>query len=180
MKGMIENDFELDPRDMLPYTYPEIRDLKKLRYQSVCLGSFIPWDARKQSKLIMNELGWTGDEVEGMPPQRYNYEKIECYMQGVRDYLKFLKRGYSRVTQMTALDIRKGLITKQEADKLIVEYEGRKPPSLELFLEYLDLSEKEFNEIVSKLVVPPFKPDFNQLNTSPKTKDFNTWFREEF
>lgn len=178
MKGMIEKDFDLDPRDLIPYSYPALRDLKKLRYRSVCLGSFIPWDVKAQSQLIMDELGWKGDEVEGMPPGLYPYEKIECAMQGVRDYLKFLKRGYSRVTQMTALDIRNGRIDKAEADKLVAEWEGKRPPSLELFLEFLDMSEGEFNDIVGKLVVPPYKPEFHTIQWAKKTPDFDRWYRE--
>ena len=178
MKGMIEKDFDLDPRDLMPYSYPPLRDLKRLRYQSVCLGSYIPWDAKRQSQVIMEELGWQGDQVEGMPPGLYSYEKIECHMQGVRDYLKFLKRGYSRVTQMTALDIRNGLMTKAEADQLIVDWEGKKPPSLALFLEYLEMTEEEFNGIVSKLAVPPFQPDFQYIQLGNKTPDFDKWYRE--
>jgi len=178
MKGMIDKDFDLDPRDLIPYSYPALRDLKQLRYRSVCLGSYIPWDVKTQSKLIMDELGWKGDEVEGMPPGLYRYEKIECAMQGVRDYLKFLKRGYSRVTQMTALDIRNNRLAKAEADKLVADWEGKKPPSLELFLEYLDMSEVEFNEIVSTLVVPPYQPDFQQIQWANKTPDFDRWYRE--
>lgn len=178
MKGMVEKDFDLDPRDLIPYSYPPMRDLKQLRYRSVCLGSYIPWDVKTQSKLIMDELGWKGDEVEGMPPGLYSYEKIECAMQGVRDYLKFLKRGYSRVTQMTALDIRNGRIDKFDADKLISEWEGKKPPSLELFLEFLEMSEGEFNEIVSKLVVPPYQPDLKTIKWAKKTHDFDRWYRE--
>ncbi len=178
MKGMIEKDFELDPRDLAPYTYPALRDLKRLKYQSVCLGSFIPWDTQKQSRLIMDELNWQGDEVEGMPPSLYNYEKIECHMQGVRDYIKFLKRGYSRVTQMTALDLRNGRISKDEADKLIDEWEGKKPPSLKFFLEYLHMTESEFNEIVAKLAVPPNKPDFVSIKWGKKTSDYGRGFRE--
>lgn len=179
MKGMIEGDFALDPRDLVPYTYPALRDLKRLRYRSVCLGSFIPWDVKSQSRLIMDELGWQGDEVEGMPPGLYPYEKIECAMQGVRDYLKYLKRGYSRVTQMTALDIRNGRLEKAEADRLVAEWEGRKPPSLELFLEYLDMSESEFNEIVGKLAVPPYQPDFQVIKWGKRTPDFDRWYREK-
>ncbi len=178
MKGMIEKDFDLDPRDLIPYSYPAMRDLKQLRYRSVCLGSFIPWDVKTQSKLIMDELGWKGDEVEGMPPGLYSYEKIECAMQGVRDYLKFLKRGYSRVTQMTALDIRNGRLDKDSADKLVAEWEGKKPPSLELFLEFLDMSEGEFNAIVEKLVVPPYEPEFQTIQWGKKTHDFDRWYRE--
>ena len=179
MKGMIERESgELDPRDFAPYTYPEIRKLKQLRYQSICLGSFIPWDTKMQSKLIMEELGWEGDEVEGMPPKIYDYEKIECYMQGMRDYIKYLKRGYSRVTQMTVLDIRNNRMDKEEADKLIAEYEGKKPPTLEIFLEYLGLSEPEFNDIVSKTVVPPNVPNFNKNEWSKQTWDFDQIYRE--
>jgi N-acetyl sugar amidotransferase len=179
MKGMIERDFDLDPRDLAPYTYPSIRDLKKLHYQSVCLGSYIPWDTRRQSEIIMQELGWKGDQVEGMPPGKYPYEKIECYMQGVRDYLKYLKRGYARVSQMTALDIRNGRMEKAEAEKLVQEWEGKKPPALQLFLEYLDLSEEEFNQIVRRLVVPPFTPEFGRIPWAPKTDDFEKWYREK-
>lgn len=178
MKGMIDKDFDLDPRDLIPYTYPALRELKRLRYRSVCLGSFIPWDVKTQSQLIMDELGWQGDEVEGMPPGLYTYEKIECAMQGVRDYLKFLKRGYSRVTQMTALDIRNDRLGKDEADQLIEEWEGKKPPSLEIFLEFLEMTEDEFNEIVTKLVVPPYKPDFKVIKWGKRTADFDRWYRE--
>lgn len=178
MEGMINHDFDLDPRDLTPYTYPKLRDLKKLGYRSVCLGSFIPWDTKSNSKLIMDELGWQGDEVEGMPPELYKYEKIECMFQGVRDYIKYLKRGYSRVSQMIALDIRNGRISKAEADRLVEKYEGKKPPSLELFLEYLELTEDEFNKIVLNTVIAPHQPDFDSIETGPKTWDFDQWFRE--
>ena len=81
----------VDLKKLKPYTYPPKAKLKKLGLRSVCLGSYIYWDVKKQSEIIMNELGWKGDEVENVPKE-YNYEKIECYMQGVRDYIKYLKR----------------------------------------------------------------------------------------
>jgi len=179
MRGMIEGDFPLDPRDLAPFTYPPMRDLKRIKYRSVCLGSFIPWDTRGQSALIAEELGWKGDEVEGMPPGLYDYEKIECAMQGVRDYIKYLKRGYGRVTQMTALDIRNGRMTKSKAESLVQQFEGGKPPSLKLFLEYLDLSEDEFNAIVEKTVVYPHKPEFSVIQWGKRTHDYDRWYREK-
>jgi N-acetyl sugar amidotransferase len=178
MSGMIKGDFDLDPRDMAPFTFPAMRDLKRLKYRSVCLGSYVPWDVRENTSHIMRELGWQGEEVEGVPFEQYPYEKIECYMQGVRDYIKYLKRGYSRVTQMTAIDLRNGRMEKGEADRLIEEYEGKKPPALELFLEYLDITEDQFNGMVAKTVVPPNQPNFNSNEWSKKTWDFDRWYRE--
>lgn len=177
MAGMISHDFEFDPRDLKPFTYPPLRELKKLGYRSVCLGSYVPWDVKKQVGIIQSELGWQGDQVEGMPWSEYPYEKIECHLQGVRDYIKYLKRGYGRVTQMTALDLRNGRIDQVTARQLIDEYEGRKPPSLVLFLEYLGISEAEFVDIVAKTVVPPYQPNFN-AEYAPKTADFDSWYRE--
>ncbi len=178
MAGMIKHDFDFDFRDLKPFTYPSLRELKKLKVRSVCLGSYIPWDVKKQVEIIERELGWKGDQVEGMPWELYNYEKIECSMQGVRDYIKFLKRGYSRVTQMTALDLRNERITKPEAERLVNEFEGRKPPSLQLFLDYIGVSETQFNDIVRKTVVPPHQPDFVGMSEAPKTWDFDRWYRE--
>lgn len=179
MEGMIKRDFDLDPRDLAPYTYPKLRDLKRLKCQSVCLGSYVPWDVKKHVAIIQRELGWKGEQVEGMPWDEYPYEKIECYMQGVRDYIKYLKRGYSRVSQMVALDLRNGRITKERGQELIDQYEGRKPPSLELFLDYVGLDEFEFNEIVAQTVVPPHKPEFGKNEWAPETWDFDRWYRED-
>lgn len=176
--GMISGDFDFDLRDLAPFTYPALADLKKLRVRSICLGSFIPWDAKTQSALIQEELGWKGDQVEGMPWDLYPYEKIECSMQGVRDYIKFLKRGYSRVSQMVALDLRNGRMTKAEGDALVAGFEGKRPPALSLFLDYVGVTEAEFNAIVMKTVVPPHEPDFATIDDAPMTWDNDRWYRE--
>jgi N-acetyl sugar amidotransferase len=178
MAGMIAGDFEFDPRDLTPFTYPKKRDLRRLGVRSVCLGSYIPWDVKENVAEIHRDLGWEGDEVENVPFHLYPYEKIECWMQGVRDYIKYLKRGYSRLTQMTALDLRNQRIDKRSAEDLIAEYENRRPPSLDLFLEYLGLSEKEFNEIVLKTAVAPFNADLSAVRRGSPTSDFSTWYRE--
>ena len=177
MAGMISGDFDFDARDFKPFSYPPLRELKMLKYRSVCLGSYIPWDVKKQVKIIQDDLGWQGDQVEGIPWTEYPYEKIECHLQGVRDYIKYLKRGYSRVTQMTALDLRNGRITPEKARQLIDDHEGRKPHSLPIFLDYVGLTEEEFNQIVAKTVVAPYEPDFN-AGHSPQTSDFENWYRE--
>lgn len=179
MYGMISGDFEVDSRDLLPYTYPKVRDLKQIRYESVCLGSFIPWDVKKNVEVILRELGWKGDQVEGMPWDEYPYEKIECFMQGMRDYIKYLKRGYGRVSQMVALDLRNGRIDIARGQKLVDDYEGRKPPSLDIFLKYVGLEEKEFNEIISHTVVAPHKPEFGTNEWAPETWDYDRWYRED-
>lgn len=165
---------DLDPRDFKPYTYPSIKDLRKLKYRSVCLGSYIPWDVKKQSKIIMEELDWRGDLVENVP-ERYNYEKIECYMQGVRDYIKYLKRGYTRPTHLATLDIRNDRMDRAAGEKMIKDFEGKEPPSLEIFLKLVGITKEQFYEITKKHAVSPWKIKSVEHQLGEKLPDFNSW-----
>jgi len=167
----------VEERDLKPFTYPKLKDLRKLGYRSVCLGSYIPWDVLKQSQIISDELGWKGDEVENVPPQ-YSYEKIECYMQGVRDYLKFIKRGYSRPSHLGSIDIRNGRMTREEGMRMAAEYEGNEPPSLEIFLDFVGLTKKEFYEIAVSLAVSPFEFNMNNIAIGEKTHDYDEWMKD--
>ena len=166
----------VDERDLTPFSYPPLRDLRKLGCRSVCLGSYIPWDVKQQSEIIQQELGWRGDEVENVPPQ-YNYEKIECYLQGVRDYIKYIKRGYTRPTHLASLDIRNDRLSRRIGLQMVNEYEGRRPASLDLFLEYVGLTEAEFNEIAQKHAVSPYEHDPASIVPGKKTHDFDQWNR---
>jgi N-acetyl sugar amidotransferase len=181
MWGMINSpDYPIEKRDLLPYTYPKLEDLKRIDYYSVCLGSFIPWDYKKNTRLIIDELGWTGDALENVPNEiNSEFAKIECWLQATRDYIKYLKRGYSRVTQLTNFEIRNHRMTTEEAQRWIDAYEGRKPQSLQVFLEYMGLTEEEFNQTIAKFVVAPFEPDFNNIPLGEKVHDMDEWYREK-
>tara|TARA_B110000444_G_C18792107_1_gene572963 strand:+ start:263 stop:1450 length:1188 start_codon:yes stop_codon:yes gene_type:complete len=157
-----------------PFTYPNLDDLKALNYRSVCLGSYIPWYPKKQSQIIMKELGWKGDEVENVPPE-YNYEKIECYMQGVRDYIKYIKRGYSRPSHLSAIDLRNKEISIDKAKENIKLYEGKKPPSLGIFLEFIGLTEDEFYKVLKSHEISPNKFDLENTKNGKKVHDFDKW-----
>ena len=181
MHGMIDTPQDpVDIRDLTPYTFPDVGELRALHYCSVPLGSFIPWDYTQNSELIKRELGWQTDELEGVPGEINGHgEKIECFMQGTRDYIKFVKRGYSRVAQINALHIRNGRMEIEEARKLGAQFDGQKPPSLEVFLEYVGLTEGEFNQIVKGMAIPPYEHDFESTRVADQTWDFDQWYRED-
>lgn len=168
---------EVSERDLNPFTYPKLKDLKVLNYRSVCLGSFIPWDVRKHAQIIETELGWKEEVVEGVPPE-YGYEKIECAMQGIRDYLKYIKRGYARTTHLTSIDIRNGRMNREEALNLIEKYEGKKPKSLEVFLEYVGITEEEFNKIAIEQIIEPNTCTPSELEEGQEVWDQKLWYRE--
>ncbi len=173
MHGMI-NDGVVTMRDLEPYRYPKLKDLKAINYKSICFGAYHPWDVRKQVDLIKKELGWETDEVEGVP-ERYGYTKLECMVNGVRDYLKFIKRGFGRTSQLTTDDIRAGVMTREEAIKLVKEFDGRKPASLRYFLEYVGITEQEFNAIAVQHVISPWTCDPSTLKEGKELYDQKQW-----
>ncbi len=163
-------------RDLWAYTYPKLSDLRAIGYRSICLGNYIPWDTRKQSELIRTELDWQGDRVEGIPYERYWYEKVEDAFQGIQDYLKWLKRGMSRMTHLASIDIRNGRMTRDEALKMIEKYEGYRPASLDVFLKAIGMSDEEFHEIALKhLVAPHVPPDWRTLPRGEELPDQKFW-----
>jgi N-acetyl sugar amidotransferase len=172
MVGMLDGDVTM--RDLEPFAYPPVAELRKLQVRSVCLGSYIPWDVKRQYEVIARELGWKGSPVEGVPPG-YEYEKVECAMQGVRDYLKFIKRGFARATHLTSLDIRNNRLSRDEAKALIEQHEGRRPASLDVFLESLGISEDEFMAIALGHQVSPYAHDSSAVMRGDPLWDQPLW-----
>ena len=148
--------------------------MRSISYRSACLGSYIPWDVKEQSRIIQEELGWKGDLVENVPEQ-YTYEKIECYLQGVRDYIKYIKRGYSRPTHLGSIDIRNNRLSREEAVLMVEKYEGKEPPSLEIFLDMVGLTKTEFYEIALSHTVSPWSFDMDNVIKGEKLPDFDKW-----
>ena len=169
-------DGSVTARDLLPYTYPKIADLRAIGYRSICLGNYIPWDTRKQSERIRDEIGWKGAPVEGIPFERYWYEKVEDAFQGIQDYLKWIKRGMSRMTHLASIDIRNGRMTRDEALEMIKKYEGFRPASLDVFLKAMNMTEEEFNKIALTHVVAPHVPsDLSKVKRGPELWDQKLW-----
>lgn len=174
MVGMLDGSVAM--RDLHPYTYPNIKDLRAIGYRSICLGNYVPWDTRKQSERIRAELGWEGAPVEGIPYDRYWYEKVEDAFQGIQDYLKWLKRGMSRMTHLASIDIRNSRMTRDEALKMIEKYEGFRPASLDVFLRSIDMNDEEFHRIaLTHIVAPHVPPDWRTLPRGPELPDQKDW-----
>lgn len=172
MVGMLDGSVTM--RDLEPFRYPPIKELRAINFRSVCLGTYYPWDVKKQVEVIRKEIGWQGEQVEGVP-EGITYEKIECAFQGIRDYCKIVKRGYARVSHLSSIDIRKGCMTREEAFELIRKYEGKRPKSLDVFLKYLDMTEEELNEILVKHQISPYRHNFSTTETGVPLPDMADW-----
>jgi N-acetyl sugar amidotransferase len=164
----------VERRDLWMFDYPKRKDLLRLKVESVCLGNYIEWNTAENVATIKRELGWKGQAVEGIPPE-YDYEKIECTFQGMRDYSKFVKRGYGRTNHLATIDIRHGRLTRERGLELEARYDGKRPASMDWFLKILDISEDEFYAILEKHQVHPWKFDPSQVAPGEPLPDMPKW-----
>jgi len=173
MVGYLEG---VDPRDLEPYRFPRYEELQELRdmgLRNVCLGDYQPWDPIRQIATLQAEIGWETAEVEGLHPM-YAGEKVECFLQGARDYLRFIKRGYSRTNQRANAEIRRGVLTRDEGLEQ-EKYDKRKPASLPLVLNYMGLSEEEFHAIAASHSIAPWVFDPSDVEDGKPLPDHEHW-----
>jgi len=137
----------IEPRHLLPYTYPSDEELREAGVTGIFLGYYIPWDGYSNA-LISQANGFTTyhTTVEG---SCVNYENLDNYQTGIHDYFKFLKFGFGRATDLACLHVRRGRITRRDACDIVRRLDGRFPwqylgKPLEEILAPLEMSVEEF------------------------------------
>lgn len=136
---------DIDLREMAPFLLPSAEELERLGVMGIHLGDYIFWDDERQMEFVRDEYGWREDHVEGT----YKcYKSVECKMAGVHDYTKFLKRGFGRGTDHASVDLRAGLMTRDEAFELAKKHDSERPGALDYYLSITGYTEAEFEEIL--------------------------------
>ena len=140
-------DENITMRDLCPFTIPTKKELDKLGFVGIHLGDYIFWDGERQTEFIKKEYDWREDKVEGTYKR---YKSVECIMPGVHDYSKYIKRGFGRGTDHATLDVRAGLLSREEGFELAKEEDAKRPEALDHYLEITGLTEQEFVKILKK------------------------------
>ena len=82
-----------------------------------------------------------------------DWDKVDCPYEPVRDWQKFIKRGLGRTTFQASKDVRDGLMSREEALKLVEQLDGKRPSSLDNFLKETGMAENEFEEYSKRHIV---------------------------
>lgn len=60
----------------------------------------------------------------------------------------------------------------------INKYEGKRPPSLDLFSDFVGLTEEEFFEIAKSHIISPHVHNQELITQGEKMHDFNLWSKD--
>ena len=153
----------IDRKFLNPYIYPSDDEIKRVGVTGIFLGSFLKWNIKNQLEKV-RELGFT---LHDGPSEGTftNYENLDNKIQGIHDYFKWLKFGYGRATDNASVQIRLNWLNREEAMKLVREYEGKLPEKyLNEFLAQWNMSRDEFFKIADKFTNKElFKKDENGI-----------------
>ncbi|WP_085906803.1 N-acetyl sugar amidotransferase [Kiloniella majae] len=138
---------DLTSADMIPWKYPNDQELFGLDLRGIFLGNYVYWESNQHTKMVIEKYGF---EVNKEPFDR-TYRTMsnldDMHENGAHDYLKYIKFGYGRATDHTCKDIRAGLMGRDEAIQKVNHYDPVKPSDLKRWLEYVDMSENDFDSI---------------------------------
>lgn len=137
----------LTERDLMLWRYPSDRQIMDLGLRGIFLGNYVFWEANEHIKLVRERYGF---ETPTQPFER-TYRTMsnldDMHENGVHDYLKYVKFGYGRATDHACKDIRAGMMTRERAIELVNRYDPVKPSDLKRWLEYVGMTEEEFDRI---------------------------------
>jgi N-acetyl sugar amidotransferase len=137
----------IEPRHLVPYTYPDDSELARVGVTGIFLGYYMPWDGL-QNAIFAQSYGfetWPGT-IEG---SLCNYENLDNYQTGIHDYFKFIKYGFGRATDIASMHVRRDRLRRADALELVKRHDGAFPwtylgkPIAEL-LANIDMSFDEF------------------------------------
>ena len=134
-------------KDMKPFFYPSVQELEESGVRLMHLGDYIFWDDERQMEFVRDTYGWKETEIEGTYK---GYKSAECIMPGMHDFTNYLKRGYGRSTYQASVDVRNGLLSREEGFELANKYDMEIPESLEYYLKITGMSKEEFYKLMKE------------------------------
>lgn len=137
----------LTPSDMISWQYPSDDEIFDLGLRGIYLGNYVYWDGETHGRDMVERYGFEPSDV----PFERTYRRLsnldDMHENGVHDYLKYVKFGYGRGTDHATKDIRSGKMTREEGVEMVRRYDHVKSSDLYHWLEYVGMSEAEFDAI---------------------------------
>ena len=149
----LHESFGISENDLQPYVYPTDQELSQVGVTGLFLGHYFPWDGLS-NYILAQAHGFRsyGKVIEGSV---VDYENVDNYQTGIHDYFKFLKFGFGRATDIVSINIRRGILTRNQGLTLVKKLDGKFPSvylgkPLEEILNPIQVSIEEFHEICDR------------------------------
>lgn len=140
--------YGLSKNDLYPYMPPKYENIINNNTEVHFMGYYKKWNSYKLYEYCKENTKFSAND-ERSEGTYTRYASLDDKLDGFHYYLAFIKFGIGRTTSDTASQIRSGDLTREQGIELVNQYDGEFPSKYyETFLEYCDITDKTFNEIV--------------------------------
>ncbi len=151
--GYITEKIESNTLDI--YKLPSIEELKRVGVEMHWFGYYHNWTPQENFYTAAEHTGFQANPKGRTQGTYSKYAQLDDATDCFLYYMMFIKFGIGRATSDAAHEIRDGHLNREEAVALVRRYDGEFPKEeLSMFLDYVDLTEKEFHEVVDRFRLP--------------------------
>ena len=143
---------DINIKDLYPYIYPDQKSLEKNKIKAFYFSYFFKWSMFENFEYIKKELPEFKINSKGRTSGTFtNFDSLDDKIDDLYYYMQFIKFGFGRAIRDASRHIQNNIFTREEGLDLAKKYDGEFPKeNLNLVLEYLDISESSFYEIINK------------------------------
>lgn len=145
--------FGVEEADLALLDAPNIEELQRL--EPIYLSYFVPWNSVYNYEFAKSRGFKDLTHEWNRTHHAENFDQVDSRAYLVHPWLKYPKFGHASATDYTARFIRYGILTREEAIKIVKERDhALDPKSVEDFCAFCGYSITEFWRIVDKLYNP--------------------------
>lgn len=138
----------LKKSELFPYIPVDINQIKENKTGVHYMSYYVKWNPQTNYYYAVENTGFecNQERTEGTYSK---YSSLDDKIDGMHYYTTYIKFGIGRTSYDASQEIRSGHITREEGVALVKKYDGEFPKKyFKEFLEYIDISESEFWEII--------------------------------
>ena len=155
---------DVEEKDLFFYQYDRER-LEKNNVKGIWLQYYLKeWSFRGNADFSRKHgFAWRDDNLDpNSIGTHMTFARLDSDIVPVNQMLKYVKFGFGQCMDDACYDIREGLITREEAIKLVNKYDGKCDEKyIKQFCDYIEISIEEFWNIANKFRGSMWKKDSN-------------------
>lgn len=143
------NNSNLKENDLFEYFYPHDSEIEQVGIRGIYLNNYFRWDTMRQHKEMVSLYNY---ETRQLKTSFDNCNDIDClHYSGLHDLIKFLKFGFSKITDHVSREIRFKRISREEGLFLRDKFTPKKIHDIEGFDAFSKWIEMDQEKIMKKI-----------------------------
>ena len=158
---VIEHQIGDDPRnwvgdgisinDLNPYVYPDLGEMENAGIKALYFGYFFKWSMFENYNFLKTKINFKSHPKGRTYGTFTDWDSVDDKSDNLYYYMQYIKFGFGRAVRDACRMIQNNQMTREEGLELARKYDGEFCSEyFKDMLEYLDLTKKEFTEIVDK------------------------------